>query len=348
MTALLLTACGGSGSSGGSSVQSTATINHRQPTVTTSSQSATTQSTATQSQATTAVNQSQATITAHQGQPSPINTTTAPTSSASFKAFFPNTANYINDTKDTQHIKIGGDLVEVQTLKVTEVTWDGKPMGDFVDLNQLNNGLHKIEQKVHLTADIKNAKHIGVINREYVIYKQPNSIVVGVGTSLAIPSLNKYKNSDEPFMAIPMYGSPTTKLPNAGTYQYTGISFDKDGRQGSLAYRVNFDTQTGQGRAVLGDYQVSLNEGKIESSSEFADAKKDALKYASAVKLVEEQEKWGIYQGFDNIYQIKSTASTPQNKEGTYQLLFMGDQAQELAGFAVLNDEHFGLGATKQ
>lgn len=340
MTALLLTACGGSGSSGGSSVQSTATINHRQPTVTTSSQSATTQSTATQSQATTAVNQSQATITAHQGQPSPINTTTAPTSSASFKAFFPNTANYINDTKDTQHIKIGGDLVEVQTLKVTEVTWDGKPMGDFVDLNQLNNGLHKIEQKMHMGSKHKN---VGAITHKYVIYKQPNSIVMGVEVDLTELPPNRHE-SNKLFMAgPPMYGNPTTKLPNAGTYQYTGVSFDKDGRQGSLAYRVNFDTQTGQGKAVLGDYQVSLNEGKIEPSSYFADAKK-----AVSADEIADWEKWGVYQGFDNIYQIKSTASTPQNKEGTYQLLFMGDQAQELAGFAVLNDEHFGLGATKQ
>lgn len=332
VAALLLTACGGGSSSGSSSVQQpTATVQSGQSgTGVTPTTPATKPTTPITTPATPTPPTTSATTPVVQPA-TPTTPTTTPIAPANFEAKFPNRMGKLESNKRVPQ-ELG-----VDTVKLRQATWNNQPMGDYADLNQLSVGVHKIDQVAHLSVGVKGVELPATITKKYVIYKQPNSVIVGTGiSSVAIPGLSK-NESEQNFAVAPMYGSPSKSLPKAGTYQYQGVSFDKAGQTGSLEYRVNFDTQTGQGKATLGGYQATLNEAKIEQSSDFSEATKH---------LSEGIRETGAY-AFGQGYSISGTASAA-NQNGFYNLVFMGSQAQELAGFASLGNENFGLAATKQ
>ena len=116
------------------------------------------------------------------------------------------------------------------------------------------------------------------------------------------------------------FATPEKAVPTAGTAEYLGKAFSKDG-SGDLSYTINFDKRTGFGSIteIGGTGAISLSEGKLGKVS----------------------------LGGQNITGIDAAASSASGTSGRYTLGLFGKAAEEIAGLLKLSDINIGFGGQR-
>ncbi|MDO4427024.1 MAG: factor H binding family protein [Moraxella sp.] len=226
--------------------------------------------------------------------------TTQPTSKVTDTYSFVLSQEEIDDIKE----ELGASAVSQPT-----VTIDGKAHGLNLELNKLPQGLSNRTVVSNLTATINNQAHTVRINETVRAYHQPNSIVLGSrfeGATVSGASLNKTIAGDKEVSFHYVTGNATKTLPTAGTFNYSGKSFDIDS-EGTFNYAINFASKTGQGSVALDGKSISLEEGRI-------------IPYTFTENGKTHFEGYGI------------SGATNGADNGGYTLGIFGNNAEEVAG----------------
>ena len=130
-------------------------------------------------------------------------------------------------------------------------------------------------------------------------------------------------NDGNEFVNVSSYGvdTPSVGIPAAGKATYTGTAFDHNER-GSLTYNVNFAAKTGQGRIDgLNKYgSITLAEGEFTQNR---------------------QSNGGTTNG------IVGKASAAAGDRFDYGVIFFGNHAEEITGYAVNEYKGIGLHGTR-
>ena len=154
-------------------------------------------------------------------------------------------------------------------------------------------------------------------------YNQKYSIVVGSGQRQEVEDHITNRTTTTVSLDIDKvagFATPEKAVPTAGTAEYLGKAFSKDG-SGDLSYTINFDKRTGFGSIteIGGTGAISLSEGKLGKVS----------------------------LGGKNITGIDAAASSASGTSGRYTLGLFGKAAEEIAGLLKLSDINIGFGGQR-
>lgn len=190
-----------------------------------------------------------------------------------------------------------------------------KATGDKVDIDA--QGTLYIFQQKHST--IANANII--LNKSSFKYtKEPKKSVIELAESIIATPFSTY-----------VAGNPTTTLPSAGVYRYTGEAHLSDAeyknwQKGMVGYSIDFGQKMGHGRIQVGDHVIRLLDTPI---------KKFTLENADDTTL----SAFGVETG-------KITSS--QSKTGFYSLALFGADASEISGTVDFDDKVGLFGGSKK
>lgn len=257
------------------------------------------------------------------GTTNPVPKWDATVSYASFK----NKA--IKEAKDYVHKKDG----VVPKITGYTLSVDGKAQDGGIDLSEYPKGrLSIFNVKETVTGEIKGKS--GSITTDYAAYlfKQDYSLIAGIYDKNVTMVLNGQETKpviNDQYFYTKTSGAPTEKLPTTGKFNYSGSGTvrAKGGvHEAKFSYDVDFGAKTGSGR--LGN--ITLSEDKIK-----------------AVKHDDSLDDEPTFPGVKG----KATAFAGI-LNGDYILGFYGPDAAEIVGSVELGDdiEHVGgvFGGTKQ
>ncbi len=171
--------------------------------------------------------------------------------------------------------------------------------GDKVDLSDTSK--FSLNQLTTVSAKING--NPGIMK----IYNQPYSVVIGV-------DVGTFEVKD--YIGLDTATHGTIPSVGTGTVAYTGFAFSKN-QTGTLSYKVNFDTKTGQGEitGLAAHGKVDLNSASISGGT------------------------------------ITGTANAAILGGGSYELGFFGPNAEEIAGkatgFGGTTDNDIGFAGKK-
>lgn len=229
--------------------------------------------------------------------------------------------------------KAAKDYVHKKDGVVPEITGytlsiDGKTQDGGIDLSKYPKGHSTLNVKETVTA--KNRGYTGSITTDSVAYlfKQEYSSVIGFHNKNVTTVVNGHQETKPVNRIIDFLsrGTPTENLPTTGKFNYSGSGKvrTKDGvRDDKFNYNVDFGAKTGSGS--LGN--ITLSESKIK-----------AVKHDDDI-------------GDGLTTQVIFGKATDGSLNGEYGLGFYGPNADEIAGSVELGDKNDVIGVfggTKQ
>ena len=232
--------------------------------------------------------------------------------------------NAIKETNDYARKKFGFvPKITGYTLSV-----DGKTQDGDIDLSKYPKGHSTLNVKETVTGEVKGKSDSLRLDSKVYLFKQDYSLIAGIhNQSVTLVSHQQTKPIDEIDFFTRTSGTLTEKLPTTGKFNYSGSGkiWSQSGAQDAkFNYNVDFGAKTGSGR--LGN--ITLSEDKIKP-----------------VKHDDSLDDEPTFQG------VKGKA-TAGSLNGDYILGFYGPDAAEIVGSVELgNDkEHVGgvFGGTKQ
>lgn len=232
--------------------------------------------------------------------------------------------NAIKETNDYARKNFG--LVPKNTGYTLSV--DGKTQDGDIDLSKYPKGHSTLNIKETVTGEIQGHSDSLRLDSKVYLFKQDYSLIAGIhNQSVTLVSHQQTKPIDEIDFYTKTGGILTEKLPTTGKFNYSGSGkiWSQSGAQDAkFNYNVDFAAKTGSGS--LGN--ITLSEDKI--------------------KLVKHDDSLDDEPGFQGV-KGKATAGS---LNGDYILGFYGPDAAEIVGSVELGDdkEHVGgiFGGTKQ
>ena len=232
--------------------------------------------------------------------------------------------NAIKETNDYARKKFGFvPKVTGYTLSV-----DGKTQDGDIDLSKYPKGHSTLNIKETVTGEVKGKSDSLRLDSKVYLFKQDYSLIAGIhNQSVTLVSHQQTKPIDEIDFFTRTSGTLTEKLPTTGKFNYSGSGkiWSQSGAQDAkFNYNVDFGAKTGSGS--LGG--ITLSEDKI--------------------KPVKHDDSHDDEPGFQGVKGKATTGSL----NGDYILGFYGPDAAEIVGSVELGDdkEHVGgiFGGTKQ
>ena len=197
----------------------------------------------------------------------------------------------IFDRKDEKRIEVANDLISDNEY----INVEGRIyyVGDDIDIGRMDRGMHErsfeIGRNRYFDRRIKS-------EGELRIYKQKNSVIIGMRTEREYDGDGDYRNVNK-FTIKSVQGDETKfdKLPKSGTYTYTGKAFDKN-NESALRYYINFNNKTGEGKIsnLSGSDEITLQSAPIQHSA-FDRSAPGIEGVATSAKIEQGNYKLGIY-----------------------------------------------------
>lgn len=210
------------------------------------------------------------------------------------------------------------------------LTIDGRIQNGDIDLSKYAKGHHKFSVQERVTGSADGVQGSITTNSDVYLFKQDYSLIVGThNKNMTVKLGNEHEVKFIGDIDYFVRGVPTEKLPTTGKFNYSGSGTvrAKGGvHEAKFSYDVDFGAKTGSGR--LGN--ITLSEDKIK-----------------AVKHDDSLDDEPTFPGVKG----KATAFAGI-LNGDYILGFYGPDAAEIVGSVELGDdiEHVGgvFGGTKQ
>lgn len=227
--------------------------------------------------------------------------------------------NAIKETNDYARKKFGFvPKITGYTLSV-----DGKTQDGDIDLSKYPKGHSTLNVKETVTGEVKGKSDSLRLDSKVYLFKQDYSLIAGIhNQSVTLVSHQQTKPINE--INFFVRGTPTETLPTTGKFNYSGSGkiAQLKGRPVNFNYNVDFGAKTGSGR--LG--KINLLESNIKTVTHTND-------------LGDGLTTHGI--------EGKATAGS---HSGDYKLGFFGPNADEIVGAVELDDKDFigVFGGTKQ
>ena len=207
------------------------------------------------------------------------------------------------------------------------LTIDGRTQNGDIDLSKYPKGHHKFSTQERVTGSANGVQGSITRNSDVYLFKQDYSLIAGIHGKNMTVKLGNEKEVKFIGVVIDYFvrGVPTEKLPTTGKFNYSGsgkIGTQSGIRDAKFSYDVDFANKTGSGS--LGN--ITLSEDKI--------------------KAVEYDDDFGYRftaQGIEG-------KATDGRYSGDYDLAFFGPNADEVVGSVELGNEDVGgmFGGTKQ
>ena len=167
--------------------------------------------------------------------------------------------NAIKETNDYARKKFGFvPKITGYTLSV-----DGKTQDGGIDLSKYAKGHSTLNVKETVTGEVKGKSDSLRLDSKVYLFKQDYSLIAGIhNQSVTLVSHQQTKPIDEIDFFTRTSGTLTEKLPTTGKFNYSGSGkiWSQSGAQDAkFNYNVDFGSKTGSGR--LGN--ITLSEDKI-------------------------------------------------------------------------------------
>lgn len=172
-------------------------------------------------------------------------------------ALFKNTA--IEEAEQYVHKKDG----VVSEITGYTLSVDGKTQDGGIDLSKYAKGHSTLNVKETVTGEVKGKSDSLRLDSKVYLFKQDYSLIAGIhNQSVTLVSHQQTKPIDEIDFFTRTSGTLTEKLPTTGKFNYSGSGkiWSQSGAQDAkFNYNVDFGAKTGSGR--LGN--ITLSEDKI-------------------------------------------------------------------------------------
>ena len=208
------------------------------------------------------------------------------------------------------------------------LTIDGRTQNGDIDLSKYPKGHHKFSTQERVTGSANGVQGSITTNSDVYLFKQDYSLIVGThNKNMTVKLGNEHEVKFIGDIDYFVRGVPTEKLPTTGKFNYSGsgkIRSQFGAQDAKFSYDVDFANKTGSGS--LGN--ITLSKGNITTQT--------------------------LESKIDN---SPITAPTIEGKatdgrySGDYDLVFFGPNADEIVGVVELGNEEdvIGMfGGTKQ
>lgn len=213
-------------------------------------------------------------------------------------------------------------------ISAITITVDGKAQ-NTIDLASLPNGVSNRTVSYSANFIANNQAHIETLSATIRTLKQPNSVVLGFvdkGGRTTGGSINLTYPASNIAEIDYISGNATKTLPNSGTVNYVGKSFDNDS-EGSFNYNINFGTKIGQGQVNIDGKTANLHATRIGT-------------------LTKQEDDQMVFSGYGI-----GDGRVSGGIVGEYTLGIFGNNAEEVAGYIDNANDHqtdVGFAGSKQ
>ncbi|OBX49867.1 factor H binding protein domain-containing protein [Moraxella nonliquefaciens] len=145
------------------------------------------------------------------------------------------------------------------------LTIDGRTQNGDIDLSKYAKGHHKFSVQERVTGSANGVQGSITRNSDVYLFKQDYSLIAGIhnkNMTVKLGNDTEEKSIDDIHFFV--RGVPTEKLPTTGKFNYSGsgkIGSQSGVQEVNFNYNVDFGAKTGSGS--LGN--ITLSEGKIRS-----------------------------------------------------------------------------------
>ena len=147
------------------------------------------------------------------------------------------------------------------------LTIDGRTQNGDIDLSKYPKGHHKFSTQERVTGSADGVQGSITRNSDVYLFKQDYSLIAGIhNKNMTVKLGNETNNKSIDDIHFFVWGVPTEKLPTTGKFNYSGsgkIGTQSGIRDAKFSYDVDFANKTGSGS--LGN--ITLSKGNITTQT---------------------------------------------------------------------------------